>query len=155
MPTDPSSELCRALGQRIISLRKSSGLSQSELAERVGVTRQAVSHWELGNSMPDLDRLLLMSEVLQVSTDFLLTGKEPPPRTSKPAGGSALALVCLVLCVLSILGCSIAVFIAQSAPAHGLVSVIDYPFCYLYWPCLIFALLFGAGFLRYHKYLPL
>lgn len=65
------------LGRRVQQLRKAKGFSQEELADRVGVSRQAVSKWESGQTGPDLERLLALSEQLDASTDYLLTGKRP------------------------------------------------------------------------------
>ncbi|WP_300684901.1 helix-turn-helix domain-containing protein [Acutalibacter sp. 1XD8-36] len=67
------------LSDRIQSLRKTRGMSQEELADRVGVTRQAVSKWESEQSMPDLDKVIALSEIFEVTTDFLLKGIEPAP----------------------------------------------------------------------------
>ncbi len=64
------------LGERIFDLRKKSGLSQEELAEKLGVSRQSVSKWESGNVMPDIDKAIAMCELFGVSTDYLLKGKE-------------------------------------------------------------------------------
>lgn len=60
------------LADKIIELRKKSGMSQEELAEKLGVSRQAVSKWESAQSTPDLNRILKMSEVFEVTTDYLL-----------------------------------------------------------------------------------
>jgi transcriptional regulator with XRE-family HTH domain len=60
------------LADKIITLRKKNGWSQEELAERVGVSRQAISKWESAQSVPDLDKILRMSELFGVTTDFLL-----------------------------------------------------------------------------------
>ena len=60
------------LSEKIINLRKSRGWSQEELAEQVGVSRQAISKWESAQSVPDLDKILRMSELFGVTTDFLL-----------------------------------------------------------------------------------
>lgn len=57
---------------KLIQLRKKSGWSQEELAEQLGVTRQAVSKWEGGQSIPDLERLMALSRLFGVSTDYLL-----------------------------------------------------------------------------------
>ena len=69
------------LADKIIELRKKAGFSQEELAEKMGVSRQSVSKWEGALSIPDLDKILLMSEIFGVSTDFLLKdelGEEIP-----------------------------------------------------------------------------
>ena len=60
------------LADKIISLRKKAGWSQEELAERLGVTRQSVSKWEGAQSVPDLDKVLQMSRLFSVTTDYLL-----------------------------------------------------------------------------------
>lgn len=60
------------LSEKIMDLRKRSGWSQEELAERLGISRQSVSKWETGESVPDLERIIRMSELWQVSTDYLL-----------------------------------------------------------------------------------
>ncbi len=60
------------LADKIITLRKKNGWSQEELAEKVGVSRQAISKWEGAQSVPDLDKILRMSEIFGVTTDYLL-----------------------------------------------------------------------------------
>ena len=60
------------LSEKIINLRKSRGWSQEELAERLNVSRQSVSKWESGASNPDLDKIVAMSTLFGVSTDYLL-----------------------------------------------------------------------------------
>ena len=63
------------MGERITELRKSKGLSQEELAEQLGVSRQSVSKWETGVSIPDTDKAIAMSRIFGVTADFLLTGE--------------------------------------------------------------------------------
>ncbi len=60
------------LADKIIDLRKKNGWSQEELADKLGVSRQAVSKWEGAQSIPDLERIIAMSRLFGVSTDFLL-----------------------------------------------------------------------------------
>ncbi|MCL2217238.1 MAG: helix-turn-helix domain-containing protein [Defluviitaleaceae bacterium] len=84
------------LGERIQILRKQRGMSQEQLAAKILVTRQAVSKWELGESLPDVNNIVQISELFNVTTDFLLkngagdasadmahdleaTGTKPPP----------------------------------------------------------------------------
>lgn len=64
------------LSEKIQELRKQKGISQEAFAEQMGVSRQAVSKWELGVSKPDVDKIVLMSEFFQVTTDYLLKGEE-------------------------------------------------------------------------------
>ena len=63
------------LDERLQELRKSRGLSQEQLAEAAGVSRQAVSKWELGESAPELEKVLALSEFFGVTTDYLLKGR--------------------------------------------------------------------------------
>ena len=60
------------LADKIIELRKKSGMTQDELAEKLGVSRQSVSKWEGAQSTPDLARILKLAEIFSVSTDVLL-----------------------------------------------------------------------------------
>ena len=60
------------IANRLVALRKSRGLSQEELAEQLGVSRQAVSKWERAEASPDLDKLILLSKLYGVSLDDLI-----------------------------------------------------------------------------------
>ena len=60
------------LADKIVNLRKRAGWSQEELAEKMGVSRQSISKWEGAQSVPDMNRILKLSEVFCVSTDYLL-----------------------------------------------------------------------------------
>ena len=60
------------LAEKIQKLRKENGLSQDQLALELGVSRQSVSKWELGDSMPDIAKILQLADYFQVSTDYLL-----------------------------------------------------------------------------------
>lgn len=60
------------LADKIIELRKKNGWSQEELADKLGVSRQAVSKWESAQAVPDMNRVIKLSEIFGVSTDFLL-----------------------------------------------------------------------------------
>ena len=60
------------LAEKIMKLRKQNGWSQEELACMLNVSRQSVSKWESGASIPDLDKILKISQIFEVSTDYLL-----------------------------------------------------------------------------------
>lgn len=64
-------------GNRLYELRKRQGLSQEELANRLDVTRQTVSKWEVGDSAPDMEKLIALSELFGISLDELVLGKVP------------------------------------------------------------------------------
>ena len=60
------------LGEKITELRKRSGLSQEQFGDKIGVSRQAVSKWEMSQTTPDLNKIMAVAEFFGVSTDFLL-----------------------------------------------------------------------------------
>ena len=60
------------MGEKILNMRKARGWNQEELAERVGVTRQAVSRWEAGSAKPDADKIIAICDLFGVSADYLL-----------------------------------------------------------------------------------
>ena len=65
------------LGQKITQLRKKSHLSQEALAEKMNVSRQAVSKWESNQSIPDIEKIVDLSELFGVTTDYLLKNGTP------------------------------------------------------------------------------
>ena len=76
------------LSEKLQNLRRAAGLSQEQLAERLGVTRQAVSKWETGEGKPDIDNLLPLAKLLGTTVDYLLDdgaeepcAEEPQPQT--------------------------------------------------------------------------
>ena len=77
------------LGQRIYRLRTEKGMSQGDLADALGVSRQSVSKWETDGSVPDLDKLVRLCEVFDVSMDCLVRGKEPTPEREGHTGTEA------------------------------------------------------------------
>lgn len=72
------------LHEKILYYRKRSGLSQEELAARVGVSRQAVSKWELNEATPDSDKLLPLARAFGVTVDELLSDADPAPEAAAP-----------------------------------------------------------------------
>lgn len=75
------------LADRIQQLRREHGLSQEQLAEKLNVSRQAVSKWESAQAQPELDKIIALSELFCVTTDYLLKGSRgtPPEAGSAPA----------------------------------------------------------------------
>lgn len=69
------------LGERIITLRKERSISQTELARRLNVSRQAVSKWEQGTSSPDTAKLIQLAEILETEVEYLATGIRPEPKS--------------------------------------------------------------------------
>lgn len=71
-----------SFSDKIYALRNQSHLSQAELAERLKVSRQTISKWEIGSSYPEIDKLVAISNFFHVTTDFLL-------KDDAPSGSSA------------------------------------------------------------------
>ena len=71
------------IAEKIMSLRKQYGWSQEELADLIGVSRQSVSKWESAASIPDIQKIIKMSEVFGVSIDYLLKDEIDLPETSQ------------------------------------------------------------------------
>ena len=82
------------LADKIIQQRKKNGWSQEDLAEKVDVSRQAISRWENGTAFPDAQNLLRLSKLFLVTADYLLdddaeTRAEPPTAEEKPEAKAA------------------------------------------------------------------
>lgn len=109
------------LHDKIYELRKKEGLSQEALAEKLGVSRQSVSKWETGEATPEVSKLLSLSKLFGVTTDYLLDDEaeeekevempsssfevtsvnEAPPKKSKNSARKLLIalLICILLCI--------------------------------------------------------
>lgn len=72
------------LGETIQHLRKRHGLSQDALAERLDVSRQAVSKWERDEAVPELEKIVAISQVFEVTLDELITGQRAAPQKEAP-----------------------------------------------------------------------
>lgn len=73
------------IGEKIQTLRLEAGLSQMQLADEIGVSRQTVSKWESDAALPDTDKVLLLARCFGVTTDALLQSETPLPETGKTA----------------------------------------------------------------------
>ena len=86
--------------ERIYQARKAKGFSQEDLAELTGVSRQAVSKWETGEAMPDMEKLIALCGALELNIEYLALGKAPEPKNPSPRkpliwlGAAILAAVC-------------------------------------------------------------
>ena len=69
--------------EKLLSLRRKSGLSQEELAEKLDVSRQAVSRWENGETLPDAQNLLVLSDIFGVTIDYLLRNETETEKTEE------------------------------------------------------------------------
>lgn len=96
--------------ERIQELRKGKGLSQEQLAETLGVSRQAVSKWEGGQSLPEVEKLIAMSNLFEVTIDYILKGETPPStavndnhRSAARLGSQIVSAVATMLLVVGII----------------------------------------------------
>ena len=92
------------LGNKILKLRKQKGLSQEELGEKVDVTRQTISNWELGETQPNPEQLKLLSKELNVSIDELLDNDIQNVLVEKVSNTEKLAGIILKILKIIIIG---------------------------------------------------
>jgi transcriptional regulator with XRE-family HTH domain len=69
-----------SFGQNLLALRKGKNISQDELGGQIKVSRQTISKWELDETTPEMEKLILLSEIFDVSIDELVKGKNPQPK---------------------------------------------------------------------------
>ena len=72
------------LGERLYQLRKARNLSQGEVADALGVSRQSVSKWENNTSVPELDKLVKLGELFGLTLDELVKGEAAPAPAGRP-----------------------------------------------------------------------
>lgn len=82
----------KTFSEKLLELRRKEGLSQEQLADRLGVTRQSVSKWESGTAVPELSKLVALSDLFSVSVDYLVKDymEEPERLTEGPASTAKL-----------------------------------------------------------------
>ena len=131
------------LEEKLTVLRKESGYTQLDLAEKVRVSRQAISKWETGRALPSAENLKYLSELFGVSVDYLLSDdmtEEPKPKEQKPAPepqteeavipekekGKPVRWKYITAFLLAVLlGLLIGVFVGKYSERH--ISIVDIP----------------------------
>jgi len=78
----------KTFSEKLLELRRREGLSQEQLADRLGVTRQSVSKWEGGAALPELGKLVVLSELFSVSVDYLVKDRLEEPETAENREGA-------------------------------------------------------------------
>ena len=71
-------------GQKLKEIRKNEGLSQEQLAEKIGVSRQAITKWETGKGMPDIENMMILSEIFKTTLDELVSQAMPQHAAKTP-----------------------------------------------------------------------
>lgn len=106
-----------ALSEKLYSLRKKSGLSQEQLAEKLNVSRQAVSKWETGQSVPESDKLVAISDFFDVSLDYLMKDdekKKAPADSREPIANS---IIGIIMCMAGAVGMVVWGLLSLFSPA--------------------------------------
>lgn len=76
------------IGAKIAACRKRAGMSQEKLANELNISRQAVSRWETGEAVPDTEKVIQLSRIFHVTTDYLLLDIDEAPQSAAPAENS-------------------------------------------------------------------
>lgn len=69
--------------EKLKQIRNNEGISQEQLAERIGVSRQAVTKWETGKGLPDIENMTILAEIFKVTLDELISGTVPKNEKSE------------------------------------------------------------------------
>lgn len=119
-----------SFSQQLIRLRKEHQLTQAQLAEKLHLSRQAVSKWENGESQPDLDTLTALCDIFQVSADELLRETSPIPLPAAAIGLRQILLLILVFCAsMLVLDCLTLIILNLIGPNFGIIEI---TFCFLF-----------------------
>lgn len=102
--------------EKLVKLRKENLLSQEELAEKLGVTRQTISKWELEQTTPDMDKLSQMAKLFNVSVDELLNEADEPTKTNQVSDknnnkkNTAIVIILIIVLIVVLGGVGISIF---------------------------------------------
>lgn len=102
--------------EKLVKLRKENLLSQEELAEKLGVTRQTISKWELEQTTPDMDKLTQIAKLFNVSVDELLNEADEPTKTNKASDknnnkkNTAIVIILIIVLIFVLGGVGISIF---------------------------------------------
>ncbi len=146
------------LSDKLFQLRKKSGLSQEQLAEKLNVSRQSISKWESGASTPEVEKLITISEYFGVTLDYLMKDVEegPPEKArSKRPGIHGWSIFGILLCipgiVILILWGLISIFSSSASDQIGASSTIEIDGNGIFLILCAAAILIGAGLLLKNK----
>lgn len=91
------------LGEKLIKLRKDKNLSQEEVAEKLGVTRQTISKWETNESTPDLNKIVPICNLYDITTEELLTDKIIVKKENNKVKNQSLKLIDSIISTIALL----------------------------------------------------
>ncbi len=109
-------------GDKLIEQRKMRGFSQEQLADKLGVSRQAISRWEAGSALPDVNNLKKISEIFEISIDYLLNDSCVPPKNDIKGSNKLnkkrnLYKISLFLVLFGIIGLCTLIILSSQIPA--------------------------------------
>lgn len=134
------------IADRIQYLRKSRGISQEELADKIGVSRQAVSKWESEQSFPDLDKVIIMSDFFEVTTDYILKGIETEKQaTEKTVNAMIFVFIATALNFIGLIVSS-AVWYEEQVPMAIVIGLI-----FMAMGCMVFGIGLACSTLNKEK----
>lgn len=145
------------LAEKLFKLRKDRGLSQEKLAEQLNVSRQAISKWESGIAVPELEKLIVISNYFGVSVDYLL--KEEQEISGAVVDNNDCSntkkIVGLIMCIAGIVAMiiwgTLSVFQPEVSNQMGLSYTITIDGNGLFWFVCVIAVAIGAGLLLKSK----
>lgn len=113
--------------EKLLQLRKEKGYSQEELAQKLGVSRQAISKWEVSDSYPEMENILEICKLFDVTTDYML--KEDVARDEKSKVGNSSKkygfMLGTIICVIGLLFSAIGWYETQTMSAVGIGVIIQ------------------------------
>lgn len=104
------------VNEKLLKLRKEKGISQEELANVLGVSRQSISKWELGDTTPELSKVVEIAKFYKVSTDYLLLEKEVDLKLEGKSLNEKGEILDVILFVLGVVLFSISIILSQIIP---------------------------------------
>ena len=116
--------------EKLVTLRKDSGMSQDALAEKLGVSRQAVSKWELGTAMPETENIIKIAKIFCVETDWLLEHKVLAKTKIEINHHKTIKMMCFILYILLVGFMLLCLMLFTMNMADGVVDIIR-PFSWL------------------------
>ena len=124
--------------KNLVALRKKHNLSQEQLAEQLGVSRQAVSKWESGQSMPDIEKLLQLGELFGISVDQILKDVHLEPKVQKDSQKLYTILTFIALVILWITGLVLLIVNVFFNRSVLQVKILDYSLAMMAIPVVVF-----------------
>ena len=145
------------LSEKLYKLRKNSGLSQEQLAEKLNVSRQAISKWESGTAVPESEKLVTISNYFGVSVDYLLKddeedkGKDTDSIVEEKPKMIAGIIICIAGIVSMVIWGLLSIFSPESSDQMGESSMITIDGNGIFLILCVVAIIVGAGLLLKSK----